>query len=92
MLLFLLLLLCTMVSFPPDHEVDTLVLALDRLVPDKQITIREAFGIDSDMKVPFFSTKDSHVPDVDESYRFDPQTTLTEMIDLVASLQTGEHA
>jgi cobaltochelatase CobS len=46
------------------------------LVPDKQITIRDAFGIDSDMKVPFFSTKDSHVPDVDESYRFDPQTTL----------------
>jgi cobaltochelatase CobS len=46
------------------------------LVPDKQVTIRDAFGIDSDMKVPFFSTKDSHVPDIDESYRFDPQTTL----------------
>ncbi|ATQ41796.1 cobaltochelatase subunit CobS [Caulobacter mirabilis] len=46
------------------------------LVPDKQITVREAFGIDSDMKVPFFSAKDSHVPDIDESYRFDPQTTL----------------
>ncbi|HRD46689.1 MAG TPA: cobaltochelatase subunit CobS [Caulobacter sp.] len=46
------------------------------LVPDKQVSVREAFGIDSDMKVPFFSTKDSHVPDIDESYRFDPQTTL----------------
>ncbi len=46
------------------------------LVPDKQVTVREAFGIDSDMKVPFFSAKDSHVPDIDESYRFDPQTTL----------------
>jgi len=46
------------------------------LVPDLQVPIREAFGIDSDMMVPAFSTRDSHVPDFDEAYRFDPQTTL----------------
>ncbi len=46
------------------------------LVPDKTVTIREAFGVDSDMKVPAFSHRDSHVPDLDEAYRFDPQTTL----------------
>ena len=46
------------------------------LVPDKQVSIRDVFGVDSDMKVPAFSHRDSHVPDIDESYRFDPQTTL----------------
>jgi cobaltochelatase CobS len=46
------------------------------LVPDKMVSIRETFGVDSDMKVPYFSTRDAHVPDVDEAYRFDPQTTL----------------
>ncbi|MDB5483009.1 MAG: cobaltochelatase subunit CobS, partial [Caulobacteraceae bacterium] len=46
------------------------------LVPDLQVPIRETFGIDSDMTVPAFSTRDSHVPDFDEAYRFDPQTTL----------------
>ena len=46
------------------------------LVPDKFVTVREAFGVDSDMKVPAFSHRDSHVPDFDDAYRFDPQTTL----------------
>jgi cobaltochelatase CobS len=46
------------------------------LVPDLQVSIRETFGVDSDMMIPAFSTRDSHVPDFDEAYRFDPQTTL----------------
>jgi cobaltochelatase CobS len=46
------------------------------LVPDKKVSIREVFGVDSDMMVPAFSEADSHVPDRDEAYRFDPQTTL----------------
>ncbi|HEX4183511.1 MAG TPA: cobaltochelatase subunit CobS, partial [Caulobacteraceae bacterium] len=46
------------------------------LVPDKMVSVREAFGVDSDMKVPYFSTRDAHVPDLDDAYRFDPQTTL----------------
>jgi cobaltochelatase CobS len=50
--------------------------ALAALTPDRQVTLREVFGIDSDMLVPAFSTRDPHVPDVDEAYRFDPQTTL----------------
>ena len=44
------------------------------LVPDKTVTVREAFGVVSDMKVPAFTHRDSHVPDVDEAYKFDPQT------------------
>ncbi|MEP6968448.1 MAG: AAA family ATPase, partial [Pseudomonadota bacterium] len=46
------------------------------LVPDRKVSIRELFGVDSDMLVPAFSTRDSHVPDFDEAYCFDPQTTL----------------
>jgi cobaltochelatase CobS len=46
------------------------------LVPDKKVSIREVFGVDSDMMVPAFSEADSHVPDRDDAYRFDPQTTL----------------
>src|SRR5919199_3957242 len=44
--------------------------------PERQVSVREAFGIDSDMTVPAFSEADPHVPEVDPSYRFDPQTTL----------------
>ena len=55
---------------------DTAPDALLHLVPDLKVSVRETFGVDSDMMVPAFSTKDSHVPDLDEAYRFDPQTTL----------------
>ena len=46
------------------------------LAPDRMVSVREVFGVDTDMKVPAFSVRDSHVPDFDEAYRFDPQTTL----------------
>jgi cobaltochelatase CobS len=46
------------------------------LVPDHKVSIREVFGVDSDMMVPAFKEKDAHVPDLDDAYRFDPQTTL----------------
>ncbi len=55
-----------------DINEDTLL----NLRPDLEVSIREMFGVDSDMKVPAFSARDSHVPDLDEAYRFDPQTTL----------------
>ncbi len=44
--------------------------------PDREVGVREAFGIDSDMKVPAFSNADERVPDIDDSYVFDPDTTL----------------
>jgi cobaltochelatase CobS len=40
------------------------------------VSVRETFGVDSDMMVPAFSEADSHVPELDDAYRFDPQTTL----------------
>ncbi|MBS0363637.1 MAG: cobaltochelatase subunit CobS [Proteobacteria bacterium] len=45
------------------------------MVPDHQVNARETFGVDFDMKVPAFKERDSHVPDLDENYRFDPETT-----------------
>ncbi len=44
--------------------------------PDREVTARDVFGIDSDLTVPAFSEPDEHVPDVDESYRFQPDVTL----------------
>lgn len=44
--------------------------------PHRKVTVREAFGVDSDMVVPMFDTVDSHVPEIDPAYKFDPQTTL----------------
>jgi cobaltochelatase CobS len=45
-------------------------------LPDTQVQVREAFGIDSDMVVPAYSVRTEHVPEVDTSYRFDRDTTL----------------
>jgi cobaltochelatase CobS len=53
------------------HASDPLI----TLAPDKWVSLRDAFGVDSDMKVPAFTHKDSHVPEIDTAYRFDPQTT-----------------
>jgi cobaltochelatase CobS len=45
------------------------------LRPDCEIPARD-FGVDSDMMVPAFSQHSEYVPDRDDSYRFDPDTTL----------------
>jgi cobaltochelatase CobS len=44
--------------------------------PDRLISIREVFGIDSAMQVPAFSQSSEHVPEVDAAYRFNPEVTL----------------
>ncbi|MGH6948565.1 MAG: AAA family ATPase, partial [Kiloniellales bacterium] len=44
--------------------------------PDITVSVRQTFGIDSDMMSPAFSRASSYVPDLDEAYRFDPHTTL----------------
>ena len=45
-------------------------------LPDMKVSIRQVFGIDSDLEVPAYSEPDEHVPDVDPDYRFDKPTTL----------------
>jgi cobaltochelatase CobS len=44
--------------------------------PDKMVSVRDVFGVDSNMMVPAFSEPDAHVPDLDTAYKFDPQTTI----------------
>ncbi len=44
--------------------------------PNEKLSVRETFGIDSDMTVHGFAHGSERVPNVDESYRFDPDTTL----------------
>jgi len=45
-------------------------------VPDLKVSIRQTFGIDSDMQVPAFSDRNEYVPEVDDAYRLDRDTTM----------------
>ncbi len=45
-------------------------------IPDIKINVRQIFGIDSDIEVPAFSESDDHVPEIDDTYIFDHDTTL----------------
>ncbi len=49
-------------------------IALQR--PDRLVSVRSLFGIDSELQVPAFSERDDHVPEIDEAYRFNPDVTL----------------
>jgi cobaltochelatase CobS len=44
--------------------------------PDRTISVREVFGIDTDLRVPAFSEGEDHVPEIDSAYRFNPDVTL----------------
>src|SRR6187399_3160740 len=45
-------------------------------LPDMKVSVRQVFGIDSDLEVPAYSEVDPHVPDIDPDYLFDRDTTL----------------
>ena len=45
-------------------------------VPDITVSVRQTFGIDSDMEVPAFSESEDHVPVIDPAYHFNYDTTL----------------
>jgi cobaltochelatase CobS len=44
--------------------------------PDVLVSVRQTFGIDSDIEVPAFSKGEEHVPEIDQAYQFDQDTTL----------------
>ncbi len=48
--------------------------ALD--APDMTVSAEQVFGVATDFEVPAFSETNEYVPEVDEAYRFDPETTL----------------
>ena len=45
-------------------------------VPTQTISVREVFGIDSNMRVQAFAERADYVPDIDEGYHFNPEVTL----------------
>ena len=45
-------------------------------LPDMKVSVRQLFGIDSDLEVPAFSQANDHVPDFDADYQFNRETTL----------------
>ncbi len=45
-------------------------------LPDMKVSVRQLFGIESDMEVPAYSQANEHVPDVDPDYLFNRDTTL----------------
>ncbi|MBW4023193.1 MAG: cobaltochelatase subunit CobS [Proteobacteria bacterium] len=44
--------------------------------PDTTVSVREVFGLKSDLVVPAFSAPSDHVPEIDPTYQFDHDTTL----------------
>ncbi|WP_162654768.1 cobaltochelatase subunit CobS [Lentilitoribacter sp. Alg239-R112] len=50
--------------------------AIQTNTPDIEISVRDTFGIDLDMKVPAYSEASGQVPEIDPDYIFDEDTTL----------------
>jgi cobaltochelatase CobS len=48
----------------------------DEALPDSTVSVREAFGFESDMKVPSYAKANEYVPEIDPDYLFDRDTTL----------------
>ena len=44
--------------------------------PDIEVSVRDVFGLKSDLRVPAFSEAADHVPELDPTYQFDHDTTL----------------
>jgi cobaltochelatase CobS len=45
-------------------------------LPDKKVSVSQLFGFESNMEVLAFSERSEHVPEVDEDYLFNKETTL----------------
>ena len=45
-------------------------------VPDIKISVKQTFGIDSNLEVDAFLKKNAYVPEIDKNYKFDKDTTL----------------
>ena len=46
------------------------------LKPDIKLSVKQTFGIDTEMEVEAFSKSNSLVPEIDKDYKFDRETTL----------------
>ena len=61
-----------------DHNAIVEISEID--MPDTTISAKEAFDLDIGMEMPAFSNKTEYVPDLDETYCFDHDTTLAIMV------------
>lgn len=69
-----------------NNEADKKTVAFDKTqlddgrvhstIPDKMFDVRETFDIDIDMQVPGFAHDMQNVPEIDDTYHFDHDTTL----------------
>ena len=44
--------------------------------PDIKLSVKQTFGIESEMEIEGFSKKNEFVPEIDKGYKFDRDTTL----------------
>ncbi|ADO42863.1 cobalt chelatase, pCobS small subunit [Ketogulonicigenium vulgare Y25] len=51
-------------------------MATNSVKPTEEVSVREVFGIDTDMRVKAFAEATDRVPAIDPTYKFDPDTTL----------------
>ena len=59
-----------------QHEASLLRAKDPGHIPDITVSVRQVFGLDNDMQVPAFSQANEYVPETDDAYRFDPDTTM----------------
>lgn len=45
-------------------------------IPEQEVSVRDVFGFDTNLKVKAFKERSAYVPPVDEAYLFDPEVTL----------------
>ena len=45
-------------------------------MPDIKVSVKQLFGFDANLDVPAYSQASEHVPDLDEDYLFNRETTL----------------
>jgi len=50
--------------------------ASSSLMPDTKVSVRDVFGLDTNMEVPAYSNRTERVPEIDPSYLFDFRTTM----------------
>ena len=49
---------------------------LDIGSPDTEISVKKVFGLDTELTVPAYSKKNEYVPEIDEDYLFNHETTI----------------
>ena len=63
-------------------------------MPDIKVSVKQLFGFDSNLEVPAYSKSSEHVPDLDEDYLVNRETTLAILAGVAFNprvMVTGHH-